>query len=89
MKRKVNRGSSEADASTRGRTNRLDEHELAALVEELLDAHLDTIEIMLQPDAATECALSHVGYLRALYRQGQAMTAALPDGLGATNGLRS
>jgi hypothetical protein len=57
-------------------------HEKVALelVEELLDAHLDTIEMMSKRHSISESELSHVRYLRALYRHGRATTAALADG---------
>lgn len=46
------------------------------LLEELLDAHMDTVALV--GDAGTDVAwLSHLEYLRALHRHGEAMLARL------------
>ena len=49
--------------------------ELIGLTEELLEAHLDTVEIAgeLAPDPEWQ---AHLDYLRALQRRGQALLAA-------------
>ena len=47
------------------------------LLEELLDANLDTIEKVLG-DGLDFDWLRHVDYLRALHRQGEAVLARLP-----------
>jgi hypothetical protein len=84
--RKIVKQRSAANAPTLGQSVRGDralvEHRRVALalVEELLDAHLDTIEMMSKQRLNSETELSHVRYLQALYRHGRATTAALADG---------
>lgn len=46
------------------------------LVDELLEAHLDTVELALEPRSDFEWS-SHVEYLRALHRCGQELLARL------------
>jgi hypothetical protein len=47
------------------------------LLEELLDANMDTVDLV--GDAGTDVAwLSHLEYLRALHRHGEAVLAHLP-----------
>lgn len=83
--RKIIKRRSAANRPTFGQSARSDrrafEHEKVALelVEELLDAHLDTIEMMSKRHSISELELSHVRYLKALYRHGRATTAALAD----------
>ena len=48
--------------------------DLVALVEELVDAHVDTIEMCLERDRAWD---SHVLYLQALVRESQKRLAVL------------
>lgn len=49
-------------------------HDLEPLLEELLDAHLDTLELLADDEPSVR-RLSHVEYLRALYRHGQTLLA--------------
>jgi hypothetical protein len=47
------------------------------LVEELLNAHLDTIEMALAEEPSVDW-LSHIDYLQALHREGEALMARIP-----------
>jgi hypothetical protein len=58
-----------------GRVNTLPE--VVLLVEELLNAHLDTIEMALAEEPNVDW-LSHVDYLQALHRESEALLARIP-----------